>query len=96
MDARGQNFLHLSVLNQDLEGVIFLLSVKADINSKVQSPTLNTPLHYAVKSGSEIHTRHLVSNDTVYMFMLSPSPERERERERGRVTADGEIATHSI
>ena len=60
MDARGQNFLHLAVLNQDLEGVIFLLSVQADINSKVLSPTMNTPLHYAVKGGSEILTRHLV------------------------------------
>lgn len=60
VDSRGQNFLHLAVLNQDLEGVIFLLSVQVDINSKVQGPTQNTPLHYAIKAGSEILTRHLL------------------------------------
>ena len=60
VDARGQNFLHLAVLNQDLEGVIFLLSVQVDINSKVQGPTQNTLLHYAIKGGSEILSRHLV------------------------------------
>ena len=64
VDSRGQNFLHLAVSNQDLEAVIFLLSVCVDINSKVQGQTLNTPLHYAVKSGSEILTRHLVRDDT--------------------------------
>ncbi len=62
MDSKGQNFLHLAVLNQDVEAVIFLLSVRVDINSKVQNPSLNTPLHYAVKAGSEILTRHLVSS----------------------------------
>lgn len=61
MDNRGQNFLHLAVLNQDVESVIFLLSVAVDVNSKVQNPTQNTPLHYAVKTGSEIIVRHLVS-----------------------------------
>ena len=60
MDNRGQNFLHLAILNQDVESVIFLLSVNVDVNSKVQNPTRNTPLHYAVKTGSEIIVRHLV------------------------------------
>lgn len=63
VDARGQNFLHQSVLAQDVEAVIFLLSVRADVNSKAQNPTLNTTLHFAVKSGSEILVRHLVSSD---------------------------------
>ena len=61
VDSKGQNFLHLAVINGDVEGLIFLLSVRADVNSKVQSPSLNTPLHYAVKSGNEILVRHLVS-----------------------------------
>ena len=61
VDSKGQNFLHLAVINEDVEGLIFLLSVRADVNSKVQSPSLNTPLHYAVKSGNEILVRHLVS-----------------------------------
>jgi ankyrin repeat protein len=60
MDSRGQNFLHLAVLNQDVESVIFLLSVAVDVNSKVQNPTMNTPLHYAVKGGAEIILRHLL------------------------------------
>lgn len=60
VDSRGQNFLHLAVLNEDTEGVIFLLSVRADVNSKVHNPTLNTPLHYAVKGGSEMLVRHLL------------------------------------
>ena len=62
MDNRGQNFLHLAVLNQDVEAVLFLLSVHVDVNSKVQNPTMNTPLHFAVKNGSEILARHLVSS----------------------------------
>ena len=41
--------------------MIFLLSVKVDVNSKVKNPTLNTALHYAIKGGSEILVRHLVS-----------------------------------
>ncbi len=60
VDARGQNFLHQSVLAQDVEAVIFLLSVRVDVNSKVQNPTLNTPLHFAVKGGSELLVRNLV------------------------------------
>lgn len=63
MDNKGQNFLHLAVLNQDVESVIFLLSVAVDVNSKVQNPTQNTPLLYAVKTGAEIIVRHLVINN---------------------------------
>ena len=61
VDSRGQNFLHLAVSKEDVEGVIFLLSVRVDVNSKAQNPTLATPLHYAVKKGSELLVRHLVS-----------------------------------
>ena len=61
MDSKGQNFLHLAILKQDVEAVIFLMSVEVDVNSKVKNPTLNTALHYAIKGGSEILVRHLVS-----------------------------------
>ena len=60
VDSRGQNFLHLAVLREDVEAVIFLLSVRADVNSKAQNSALTTPLHYALKAGSEILVRHLV------------------------------------
>ena len=77
VDSKGQNFLHLAILKQDVEAVIFLMSVKVDVNSKVKNPTLNTALHYAVKGGSEILVRHLVSEGPgkkgrrvcVYMYM---------------------------
>ena len=61
VDSKGQNFLHLAILKQDVEAVIFLMSVEVDVNSKVKNPTLNTALHYAIKGGSEILVRHLVS-----------------------------------
>ena len=60
VDSKGQNFLHLAILNQDVEAVIFLMSINVNVNSKVQNPTQNTPLHYAIKGGSEILARHLV------------------------------------
>ena len=53
--------MHKAVINEDVEAVVFLMSVRADINSKVQNPSLNTPLHLAIKKGTEIVVRHLVS-----------------------------------
>ena len=52
--------MHKAVINEDVEAVVFLMSVRADINSKVQNPSLNTPLHLAIKKGTEIIVRHLV------------------------------------
>lgn len=62
MDSKGRNFLHLAVLAEDVESVIFLLSVKAEVNSKIQDATLLTPLHLAIRAGCEIIVRHLVSH----------------------------------
>lgn len=59
-DSHGHNFMHKAVINEDVEAVVFLMSVRADINSKVQNPSLNTPLHLAVKKGTEIVVRHLL------------------------------------
>jgi len=60
-DSHGHNFMHKAVINEDVEAVVFLMSVRADVNSKVQNPSLNIPLHLAIKKGSEIIVRHLVS-----------------------------------
>ena len=63
--------MHKAVINEDVEAVVFLMSVRADVNSKVQNPSLNIPLHLAIKKGSEIIVRHLVSRlsaTCVYVF----------------------------
>ena len=52
------------MLAEDVESVIFLLSVKAEVNSKIQDGTLLTPLHLAVRAGCEIIVRHLVRYST--------------------------------
>ena len=61
LDARGRNFLHLAIEKTDIESVLFLLSVRANVNSPVQDAAQLTPLHLAVKTGSEILVRNMVS-----------------------------------
>ena len=64
--------MHKAVINEDVAAVVFLMSVRAEINSKVQNPSLNTPLHLAVKKGTEIVVRHLVwLCDNLYMLCVS-------------------------
>ena len=47
--------------NVDVETVLFLIGVSADVNSRIQDSSYRTPLHLAVNAGSEIIVRHLVS-----------------------------------
>ena len=61
MDNKGRNFLHVAVQNSDIESVLFLISVQANVNSRVQDAAKLTPLHLAVQAGSEIIVRNLVS-----------------------------------
>lgn len=61
MDNKGRNFLHVAVQNSDIESVLFLISVQANVNSRVQDASKLTPLHLAVQAGSEIIVRNLVS-----------------------------------
>lgn len=61
VDNKGRNFLHVAVQNSDIESVLFLISVKANVNSRVQDAAKLTPLHLAVQAGSEIIVRNLVS-----------------------------------
>ena len=60
VDNRGRNFLHVAVMNSDIESVLFLISVHAYVNSRVQDSKNLTPLHLAVDVGSEIIVRNLV------------------------------------
>ena len=61
MDNRGRNFLHLAIQKSDIESVLFLISVRANVNSRVLDASSQTPLHLAVHAGSEIIVRNLVS-----------------------------------
>ncbi|XP_029654379.2 rabankyrin-5, partial [Octopus sinensis] len=59
-DNKGRNFLHTAIMNGDIESVLFLISVHADVNSRVQDTQQYTPLHLAVLALSEIITRNLI------------------------------------
>ncbi|XP_011188184.2 rabankyrin-5 isoform X1 [Zeugodacus cucurbitae] len=60
MDNRGRNFLHLAILKDDIEGVLFLLSVQVDVNSRVHDVNQSTPLHLAASSRNEMIMRTLI------------------------------------
>uniref|UniRef100_A0AAZ3P4Q1 FYVE-type domain-containing protein n=1 Tax=Oncorhynchus tshawytscha TaxID=74940 RepID=A0AAZ3P4Q1_ONCTS len=60
VDNKGRNFLHVAVQNSDIESVLFLISVQANVNSRVQDAAKHTPLHLAVQAGSEIIVRNLL------------------------------------
>ncbi|XP_056141328.1 rabankyrin-5 isoform X2 [Lampris incognitus] len=60
VDNKGRNFLHVAVQNSDIESVLFLISVQANVNSRVQDTAKLTPLHLAVQAGSEIIVRNLL------------------------------------
>ncbi|KAF7206584.1 ankyrin repeat and FYVE domain containing 1 [Nothobranchius furzeri] len=60
VDNKGRNFLHVAVQNSDIESVLFLISVQANVNSRVQDSAKLSPLHLAVQAGSEIIVRNLL------------------------------------
>ena len=68
-DNRGRNFLHVAIQNSDIESVLFLISVHADVNSRMRNSNHLAPLHLAVQSGSEIIVRNLVC--CFYTFIIS-------------------------
>eukprot|EP00795_Rhopilema_esculentum_P015608 gene15608-6884_t len=59
-DSRGRNYLHTAILNSDVDGVLFLISIEVDVGSPIQDGSLRTPLHLAIPSGSEVIVRHLI------------------------------------
>lgn len=59
-DNQGKNFLHLAVLDGDIETVLSLISVNVNVNSRVKDSMGKTPLHLAVESGFEMIVRNLL------------------------------------
>ena len=70
VDNKGRNFLHVAVQNSDIESVLFLISVQANVNSRVQDASKLTPLHLAVQAGSEIIVRNLVCTGESFFLYL--------------------------
>lgn len=60
MDQRGRNFLHLAIMRDDLESVLFLLSIHVDVNSRVHDVNQTPPLHLAAGSENEMLIRNLI------------------------------------
>ncbi|XP_038214852.1 rabankyrin-5 [Zerene cesonia] len=60
VDKKGRNFLHVAIQKCDMESLMFLLSVKVDVNSRVQDATLAPPLHLAAAAGNEVLLRSLL------------------------------------
>ena len=59
-DNKGRNYLHVAVMNGDIDSVLFLISIEVDVNSNIQDGSHRTPLHLAIPSGSEVVIRHLL------------------------------------
>uniref|UniRef100_A0A2R5LJ33 Ankyrin repeat and fyve domain-containing protein 1 n=1 Tax=Ornithodoros turicata TaxID=34597 RepID=A0A2R5LJ33_9ACAR len=59
-DARGRNFLHVAIQKSDIESVLFLLSIRVNIHSRMQDASQLAPLHLAVETGTEIIVRNLL------------------------------------
>lgn len=60
MDQRGRNFLHIAIMKDDLESVLFLLSITVDVNSRVHDVNQTPPLHLAAASKNEMLVRNLI------------------------------------
>lgn len=60
MDQRGRNFLHIAIMKDDLESVLFLLSIQVDVNSRVHDVNQTPPLHLASASKNEMIVRNLI------------------------------------
>lgn len=59
-DNKGRNYLHVAVSNNDVDSVLFLISIEVNVNSKIQDGSNRTPLHLAIPTGNEIIVRHLL------------------------------------
>ncbi|XP_076282442.1 rabankyrin-5 [Lasioglossum baleicum] len=59
-DNKGRNFLHTAIQKNDMESILFLLSIQVDVNSRVHDVTQTPPLHLAAISGNEMLVRSLL------------------------------------
>lgn len=59
-DQRGRNFLHMAIMKDDLESVLFLLAIQVDVNSRVHDVNQTPPLHLAAASKNEMIVRNLI------------------------------------
>ncbi|XP_014670719.1 PREDICTED: rabankyrin-5-like [Priapulus caudatus] len=59
-DNKGRNFLHVAIQKADIESVLFLISVHASVNTRIQDSHQLTPLHLAVIAGCEMIVRNLL------------------------------------
>ena len=53
-DVRGRNFLHIAILNEDLENLLLLMLIQVDVNSRVHDVNQIPPLHLAAQSKNEM------------------------------------------
>lgn len=53
-DQRGKNFLHSTIINEDLEGMLFLLSCHVDVNARVHDLNQSPPLLLAAATKNEM------------------------------------------
>ncbi|KAG8256338.1 Ankyrin repeat and FYVE domain-containing protein 1 [Homalodisca vitripennis] len=59
-DSKGRNFLHMAIQKNDVESVLFLLSIQVDVNSRVRDANQSSPLHLAAETGNELIVRSLL------------------------------------
>ncbi|XP_039298509.1 rabankyrin-5 [Nilaparvata lugens] len=59
-DNKGRNFLHTAVQKNDVETVLFLLSIQVDVNSRVQDSNQTPTLHLAAATANEMLVRNLL------------------------------------
>ncbi|KAL7303077.1 hypothetical protein TKK_0004292 [Trichogramma kaykai] len=59
-DNKGRNFLHTAIQKNDMESILFLLSIRVNVNSKVQDHTGTPPLSLAAVTGNEVLVRSLL------------------------------------
>ncbi|CAK9807015.1 Ankfy1 [Anthophora quadrimaculata] len=59
-DNKGRNFIHTAIQKNDMESILFLLSIQVDVNSRVHDVTQTPPLHLAAVSGNEMLVRSLI------------------------------------